>query len=183
MIRWKEIDYRRRNKLLFAGAGIILVLAWFLAFQKTYEAYRENKRLHQLIGKEISNSTQYDFGRRSSMLDSLTSVYQTDSAVWNDNFLSEASRAVNSPQIQVYFNNAVRNTMQTDTASVKTKSLTIKGDYRAIVASVAELEKISTLGFLSTVTLKMDSRRTSANERKVIEGQMGFKVKIEGRDN
>ncbi|MCW8311113.1 hypothetical protein K7A41_07755 [Sphingobacterium sp. InxBP1] len=180
MIKWREIDYKRRNKLLFVGAGILLVLAWFLAFQKTYQAYRENNRLHQLIGRDISNSTQYDFERRSKVLDSLSNVYQTDSAVWSDNFLSEASRAVNSPQIQVYFNNAVRNTMQADTVSVKSKSLIVKGDYRAIVSSVAELEKINTLGYLSTVTLKMDNRRTSTNERKVIEGEVGFKVKIEG---
>lgn len=179
MIRWKEIDYKKRNKLLFAGAGIVLVLAWFLAFQKTYQAYRENNRLNQLIGKDISNSTQYDFERKSKVLDSLSKVYQSDSAVWNDNFLSEASRAVNSPRIQVYFNNVIKNTMQTDTTAIRSKNLTIKGDYRAIVESVAELEKINTLGYLSTVTLKFDSKRTSTNERKVIEGEVGFKVRLE----
>jgi len=181
MIRWKEIDYKKRNKLLFAGAGIVLVLAWFLAFQKTYQAYRENNRLNQLIGKDISNSTQYDFERKSKVLDSLSKVYQSDSAVWNDNFLSEASRAVNSPRIQVYFNNVTKNTMQTDTATIRSKNLTIKGDYRAIVESVAELEKINTLGYLSTVTLKFDNKRALTNERKVIEGEMGFKVRFGGR--
>lgn len=181
MIRWKEIDYKKRNKLLFAGAGIVLVLAWFLAFQKTYQAYRENNRLNQLIGKDISNSTQYDFERKSKVLDSLSKVYQSDSAVWNDNFLSEASRAVNSPRIQVYFNNVIKNTMQTDTTAIRSKNLTIKGDYRAIVESMAELEKINTLGYLSTVTLKFDSKRASTNERKVIEGEVGFKVRLEGK--
>ncbi|WP_454880751.1 hypothetical protein [Sphingobacterium detergens] len=181
MIRWKEIDYKKRNKLLFAGAGIVLVLAWFLAFQKTYQAYRENNRLNQLIGQDISNSTQYDFERKSKVLDSLSKVYQSDSAVWNDNFLSEASRAVNSPRIQVYFNNVIKNTMQTDTTAIRSKNLTIKGDYRAIVESVAELEKINTLGYLSTVTLKFDSKRASTNERKVIEGEVGFKVRFDGR--
>jgi hypothetical protein len=69
--------------------------------------------------------------------------------------------------------------MQVDSAAVKSKSLTLKGDYRSIVASVAELEKINTLGYLSTVNLKFDNRRVSANERKVIEGEVGFKVKLE----
>lgn len=179
MIKWKEIDYKKRNKLLFLGAGILLVLAWFLAFQKTYQAYRENTRLNGLIGNDISNSTQFDFMRKSKVLDSLSKVYQSDSTVWNDNFLSEASRAINSPRIQVYFNNMPKNSMQVDSAAVKSKSLTLKGDYRSIVASVAELEKINTLGYLSTVTLKFDNRRVSANERKVIEGEVGFKVKLE----
>lgn len=179
MIKWKEIDYKKRNKLLFLGAGILLVLAWFLAFQKTYQAYRENTRLNGLIGNDISNSTQFDFMRKSKVLDSLSKVYQSDSTVWNDNFLSEASRAINSPRIQVYFNNTPKNSMQVDSAAVKSKSLTLKGDYRSIVASVAELEKINTLGYLSTVTLKFDNRRVSANERKVIEGEVGFKVKLE----
>ncbi|MOA34572.1 hypothetical protein D3C78_1559500 [compost metagenome] len=115
------------------------------------------------------------------MLDSLSKVYQSDSAVWNDNFLSEASRAVNSPRIQVYFNNVTKNTVQADTTAIRSKNLTIKGDYRAIVESVAELEKINTLGYLSTVTLKFDSKRASTNERKVIEGEVGFKVKFGGR--
>lgn len=179
MIKWKEIDYRKRNKLLFVGAGILLVLAWFLAFQKTYQAYRENTRLNGLIGNDISNSTQFDFMRKSKVLDSLSKVYQSDSAVWNDNFLSEASRAINSPRIQVYFNNMPKNGMQVDSSAVKSKSLTVKGDYRSIVASIAELEKINTLGYLSTVNLKFDNRRVSANERKVIEGEVGFKVKLE----
>ncbi|MDR2270586.1 MAG: hypothetical protein LBF27_06740, partial [Sphingobacterium sp.] len=103
----------------------------------------------------------------------------SDSAVWNDNFLSEASRAINSPRIQVYFNNSTKNTMQTDTTRIKSKSLTVKGDYRAIVESVAELEKINTLGYLSTVNLKFDNRRITTNERKVIEGEVGFKVEID----
>lgn len=179
MIKWKEIDYKKRNKLLFLGAGILLVLAWFLAFQKTYQAYRENTRLNGLIGNDISNSTQFDFMRKSKVLDSLSKVYQSDSTVWNDNFLSEASRAINSPRIQVYFNNKPKNSMQVDSAAVKSKNLTLKGDYRSIVASVAELEKINTLGYLSTVTLKFDNRRVSASERKVIEGEVGFKVKLE----
>ncbi len=179
MIKWKEIDYKKRNKLLFAGAGILLVLAWFLAFQKTYLSYRENTRLNSLIGNEISNSTQFDFTRKSKVLDSLSKVYQSDSATWNDNFLSEASRAINSPRIQVYFNNLPKNAMQVDSAAVKSKSLTLKGDYRSLVASVAELEKINTLGYLSTVTLKFDNKRVSANERKVIESEVGFKVKLE----
>ena len=181
MIRWKEIDYKKRNKLLLAGASVMLVLAWFLAFQKTYDAYRENKRLNQLVGKEISNSTQYDFEQKSKILDSLTKVYQSDSAVWNDSFLSEASRAINSPGIQVYFNNVQKNTVLVDSAAIKTKSLTLKGDYRSIVASVAELEKINTLGYLSTVNLKFDHKRVSASERKVIEGEVGFKIRFGGR--
>lgn len=179
MIKWKEIDYKKRNKLLFLGAGILLVLAWFLAFQKTYQAYRENTRLNGLIGNDISNSTQFDFMRKSKVLDSLSKVYQSDSTVWNDNFLSEASRAINSPRIQVYFNNMPKNSMQVDSAAVKSKSLTLKGDYRSIVASIAELEKINTLGYLSTVTLKFDTRRVSSQERKLIEGEVGFKVKLE----
>jgi len=181
MIKWKEIDYKKRNKLLFAGAGVVLVLAWFLAFQKTYDAYRENNRLNKLIGNDISNGTQFDFERKSRVLDSLSKVYQSDSAVWNDNFLSEASRAVNSPRIQVYFNNTNKNAMQADTSKIKSKNLTVKGDYKAIVESVAALEKINTLGYLSTVTLKFDSKRASTNERKVIEGEVGFKVKFDER--
>ncbi len=177
MIKWKEIDYRRRNKLLFVGGGILFLLAWFLAFQKTYCEYQENLKLNQLIGKEISNSTQYDFKRKRKMLDSLCKVYQSDSAVWNDNFLSEASRAVNSPRIQVYFNNESKNTMQVDSADVKLKNLTVKGDYRTIVASVAQLEQINTLGYVSTVTLKFDNKRAFAT--KVIEGEIGFKIALE----
>jgi len=179
MIGWKEIDYKKRNKLLFVGAGVLLVTAWFLAFQKTYDAYHENKRLNQLVGSDISNSAQYDFERKSKVLDSLSKVYQSDSAIWNDNFLSEASRAINSPRIQVYFNNVSKNATLVDSATVKFKNLTVKGDYRSIVQSVAELEKINTLGYLSTVTLKFDNKRVSTNERKVIEGEVGFKIKLE----
>ena len=69
--------------------------------------------------------------------------------------------------------------MQVDSAAVRSKSLTLKGDYRSIVASVAELEKINTLGYLSTVTLKFDNRRVLTNERKMIAGEVGFKVKLE----
>ncbi|MNZ03908.1 hypothetical protein D3C78_205960 [compost metagenome] len=175
---WKEIDFKKRNKLLFVGAGVVLVVAWFLAFRKTYDAYLENNRLNQLVGSDISNSTQYDFDRKNNLLDSLSSVYESDSAVWNDNFLSEASRAVNSPRIQIYFNNLSKNIVLVDSAAVKLKSLTVKGDYRSIVESVTELEKINTLGYLSSVTLKFDNKRVSTTDRKVIEGEVGFKIKL-----
>ncbi len=178
MMGWKDIDFKKRNKLLFVGAGVLLVVAWFLAFRKTYDAYLENNRLNQLVGSDISNSTQYDFDRKNNLLDSLSSVYESDSAVWNDNFLSEASRAVNSPRIQVYFNNLSKNTVLVDSAAVKLKSLTVKGDYRSIVESVTELEKINTLGYLSSVTLKFDNKRVSTTDRKVIEGEVGFKIKL-----
>ncbi|MNI45052.1 hypothetical protein D3C73_994580 [compost metagenome] len=111
-------------------------------------------------------------------MDSLSSVYESDSAVWNDNFLSEASRAVNSPRIQIYFNNLSKNIVLVDSAAVKLKSLTVKGDYRSIVESVTELEKINTLGYLSSVTLKFDNKRVSTTDRKVIEGEVGFKIKL-----
>ncbi|MNE10226.1 hypothetical protein D3C87_511200 [compost metagenome] len=178
MMGWKEIDFKKRNKLLFVGAGVVLVVAWFLAFRKTYDAYLENNRLNQLVGSDISNSTQYDFDRKNNLLDSLSSVYESDSAVWNDNFLSEASRAVNSPRIQIYFNNLSKNIVLVDSAAVKLKSLTVKGDYRSIVESVTELEKINTLGYLSSVTLKFDNKRVSTTDRKVIEGEVGFKIKL-----
>lgn len=178
MIKWKEIDYKKRNKLLYAGAGLMLVLAWLLAFQKTYDSYRINKQLSAQIGNDVSHNAQYQLVSKAKIMDSLAKVYQTDSTSWNDNFLSNASRAVNSPAIQVYFNNRpVKGVqLQTDTTAVRNKMLTIKGDYRAIVQSINELEKINTLGYLSAVNLKMDTKKVSPDQKKVIEGELGFKV-------
>ncbi|UIR54621.1 hypothetical protein LZQ00_10075 [Sphingobacterium sp. SRCM116780] len=176
MIKWKEIDYKKRNQLLYVGAILMLVLGWWLAFGKTYEAYRLNKQLSAQVGSDVSHSAQYQLEHKSKILDSLTKVYQTDSTNWDDNFLSNASRAVNSPTIQVYYNNnPLKNRLvQIDSSATRNKLLTIKGDYRAIVQSIAELEKITTLGYLSTINLKMDNKKNYSEQRKVIEGEVGF---------
>lgn len=178
MIKWKEIDYKKRNKLLYAGAGLMLLLGWILAFQKTYNAYQINTQLSAQVGNDVSHNAQYQLVSKAKIMDSLVKVYQTDSTSWNDNFLSNASRAVNSPAIQVYFNNrpAKGAQLQSDTTAVRNKTLTIKGDYRAIVQSINELEKITTLGYLSAVNLKMDTKKVSPDQKKVIEGELGFKV-------
>lgn len=181
MIKWKEIDYKKRNKLLYAAAALMLLLAWWLAFRKTYDAYQTNKKLSALMGNDISHNAQYQLVSKAKILDSLSQVYQTDSMSWNDNFLTNAIRAVNSPAIQVYFNNipAKGAQLQSDSTTTRSKLLTIKGDYRAIVKSISELEKISTLGYLSSVNLKLDLKKNNNDQKKVIEGEVGFRTFVE----
>lgn len=178
MIKWQEIDYKKRNQLLYAGAVFMLLLGWLLAFQKTYNAYQVNKQLSAQVGSDVSHSAQHQLVSKAKILDSLAQVYQTDSLNWDDNFLSNASRAVNSPAIQVYFNNRPTKGMQlqSDSTIARAKTLTIKGDYRAIVQSISELEKITTLGYLSAINLNLDTKKNNNDQKKVIEGELVFKV-------
>jgi hypothetical protein len=56
---FQKLNYTQKNKLLLPLAGVGIILCWFFAFNKTFEAIKQNNELKGQIVVRIFPSIRY----------------------------------------------------------------------------------------------------------------------------
>ena len=148
----KNLDYRIKNRLLLAGALLLLILSWPLALRKTSDAIALN---HQLsLKNEDKSNLSYNpayLNQKGRVLEQLVARYTLDSAGWKNELWLKASGAASAKGLSVSYNpellKALADTGNTD---ILRQSISFGGDYRKLVALLDTLEKMECVGFVSS---------------------------------
>lgn len=148
----KNLDYRIKNRLLLAGALLLLMLSWPLALRKTSDAIALNRQLS--LKNEDKSNLSYNpayLNQKGRVLEQLVSRYTLDSAGWKNELWLKASGAASAKGISVSYTPDLLKSLA-DTGSTKTlrQSISFGGDYRKLVALLDTLEKMEGVGFVSS---------------------------------
>lgn len=149
-----RLSYVQKNKLLLPVFGVGLLLCWFLAFNKTFEAVRLNNKLSEESqpGSDISFNPTY-VQRKLTALDKILKGYKVADD-WNDRLWIQSSAIAARQNVGVDF---VLNKVSADTDSTSTgmtQSLYFYSNYVQLVKLVDTLESINGIGKISALQVK-----------------------------
>ena len=150
-----RLSYVQKNKLLLPVFGVGLLLCWFLAFNKTFEAVRLNNKLSEESkpGSDISFNPTY-VQRKLTALDKILKGYKVADD-WNDRLWIQSSAIAARQNVGVDF---VLNKVSADTDSTSTgmtQSLYFYSNYVQLVKLVDTLESINGIGKISALQVKV----------------------------
>ncbi|PWG78040.1 hypothetical protein DDR33_24335 [Pararcticibacter amylolyticus] len=150
-----------KNRLLTAGAVVLLLLSWPLALRKTKDAIRLNHELS--LKSEQATDLSYNPGYlrdKNQMLDHLVSQYRADSAGWKDELWLKASGIASARGASVaYTPGQLRVQADTSSADILRQSISFGGDYRKLVSLLDTLEKVRETGFASSAKFETQKSR------------------------
>lgn len=142
-MRFDTITYRKKNKLLLFVVALLLLLAWFFAFSKTYRQimdYQAMAALEDNVEKNPMHDMDYRLVK-SAKMDSLMALYSVDSSTFEANFLPQISLVLQDIPVQItYENGTVQGTHPG--SSVLRKEISVQGKYQDIIRAVKNLSQL-----------------------------------------
>lgn len=148
------MSYIQKNKLLLPFFGALLLLCWFLAFNKTFEAVQLNHRLKS----ESANADDISFNpvytkRKLDALDGILKGYKIDGQ-WNDKLWMQSSAIAAKYGISVDFTLNKPIAEADSTAAGQSQSLYFYGRYVQLVKMVDTLEGLKEIGKIAALQVK-----------------------------
>lgn len=149
-----KLNYTQKSKLLVPLFCIGILLCWFLAFSKTYEAVKLNTKLNGDVMKEsdLSFNPVY-LQRKRDALDKILKSYQVG-VNWNDQLWMKGSAIAAHQNVGVDYTMAKPLAEVDSNAVGLVQSLYFYGNYKQLVQLVDTLEHISGIGKISALQVK-----------------------------
>ncbi|MNY32955.1 hypothetical protein D3C86_1672030 [compost metagenome] len=134
--------------------GLGLLLSWFLAFSKTFEAVKLHGKLNAGLDqrKDLSFNPVY-IQRKQAALDQLLNGYRVGED-WNDQLWMKVSEIAAKRNVSIDYT-ATKPPIEKDSATIgMTQSLYFYGNYVQLVRLIDTLESVSKIGKISGLQLK-----------------------------
>lgn len=149
-----RFSYVQKNKLLLPLLGVGLLLCWFLAFDKTFEAVKLNNKLtdDSRLGNDISFNPSY-VQRKLSALDKILKSYKV-AEDWNDKLWMQSSAVATKQNVGVDFVLNKASNEADSTSAGKTQALYFYSNYVQLVKLVDTLESLPGIGKIAALQVK-----------------------------
>jgi hypothetical protein len=151
-----RLDPIKKNKLLLPFFIIGLLLCWFLAFSKTFDAMALNSKLKEASEKENDISFNPSFVQQKlSSLDLILKGYKVKED-WKDHLWMQASSIAAKQNVSIDFtlDKASADVDSILVASQRMQSLYFYGGFIQLVKLVDTLERVKGIGQVSALQLK-----------------------------
>ncbi len=161
-----RLDPIKKNKLLLPVFVMGILLCWFLAFSKTFEAVGLNRKLMDASEKEndISFNPSY-IQQKLSALDLILKGYKVKED-WNDHLWMQASSIAAKKNVSIDFTLDKPFAEIDSTLIGETQSLYFYSDFIQYVKLVDTLERVRGIGKISALQLKVPKDNRSGNVEK-----------------
>ncbi|NQX41321.1 hypothetical protein SAMN05421820_107137 [Pedobacter steynii] len=146
-----KLNYIQKNKLLLPLLGIGLLLSWFLAFSKTFDAIM----LHRKLNAESAQKNDISFNpvyvqRKLEALDRILKGYLVGED-WNDLLWMRGSEIAARQNVGIEYS-ATKISTETDSTTLgKAQSLKFYGNFVQLVKLIDTLERSSKIGKISAL--------------------------------
>lgn len=171
-----RLDPIKKNKLLLPVFVMGILLSWFLAFSKTFDAVGLNRKLKDASEKEndISFNPSY-IQQKLSALDLILKGYKVKED-WNDHLWMQASSIAAKKNVSIDFT-LDRPSAEIDSTLIgETQSLYFYGDFIQHVKLVDTLERVRGIGKISALQFKASKRDVVGNREKISALRLDFTV-------
>ena len=151
----KKISDVQKNRLLLPVTGAVILLCWFLAFSKTFEAIQMNRQLSGQIANDddISFNPAYT-ERKLAALNRILKSYQINEAEWSNHLWMKASAIAMKQGVGIDYSLTKPVTEPDTTALGLKETLYCYGNYLQLVKLVDTLERIPAIGKISALQIK-----------------------------
>ena len=149
-----KLNYTQKQKLILPLMVLGLLLCWFLAFDKTFEAIKLNRHLAEAsaLSSDISFNPAYE-QRKLAALDAILKGYQVRPN-WNDALWMASSAIADKQGVAVDFTlNRVEEGLVDSAAAGASQSLYFHGRYVQLVKLVDTLERMKGIGKIAGMKL------------------------------
>lgn len=149
-----KLSYIQKNKLLLPLLAVGLLLSWFLAFNKTFDAIA----LHNKLKTESAQENDLSFNpvyaqRKQAALDRILKGYQVG-LEWNDLLWMKGSEIAAKQQVGIEYT-ATKVSSEADSTDVgMVQSLQFYGNFIQLVKLIDTLEKSPGIGKISALQIK-----------------------------
>lgn len=139
--------------MLWPALGLLLVLAWFLAFRQTFGAVA----LHWKLEKEMAAKNDLSYNpelvkRRAAKLHEIVSRFEVDSAEWKNEFWLKTSHLASRKGVRVIYN-ASPGRSSDSVSAVLRQTIEFKGGFRDLVLLLDSIETIEHLGNINSLNM------------------------------
>ena len=148
----KKITYRKKFKLLWVMAGLLLIFCWRFSIAKTIDEYRNyNQNQNAATGNEFYN--EQNLRSKSRMLDEVLEKFMLDTLDNSKNLVEVVSNLCeqNNVRLKEYKPNPVS---EADSLRLLTRSVRIEGKFTDCLRLIYQLETRSRIGRVSSVLFK-----------------------------
>lgn len=172
---FSRFSYIQKNKLLLPLFVAGLLLCWFLAFSKTFEAVQLNRRLSE----EASKSNDISFNpvytqRKLSALNEILKGYKVVGQ-WNDQLWMQSSAIAAKHGVSVDFT-LNRAGMETDSTQVgQSQTLYFHGRFVQLVKVIDTLESLKGIGKISGLKVKAPKADAEGDKQGKSELRVDFR--------
>ena len=170
----KQLPFKKQY-LLIAGAIVLLLLSYRLAFKRTIEAWQINKNLKAQIAQSSDLSLQPAYlERKSNNLSKILNLYKTDTVAFRSNIISTISLIAEKEGVKlsdVPLQNAL---YRTDKYIIQ--KLSFEGGYFSLVKVLNELQNSPGIGMVRSVAIKMQKANSNGDATGKIIMDVYFEV-------
>lgn len=160
------ISYKVRNRLLLAASGLILLLSWPLALEKTWEEIALNRELKSKGEETLLSYNPIHLKEKQEVLGSLVTRYTLDSVEWRNEFWMKVSGAASPSKVSVNYNPDQRSLAAVADSALMIQRISFAGDFSDLVLLMDTLEKAPGVGFLRSASFKkVKSRNPEARDK------------------
>jgi len=147
------VSYHQKNKLLLPLAAIVLILCWFLAFGKTYDAMMIRRDLKdQASGAEDLSFNPAYSQRKLAALQKILKSYQVSRSEWGNELWMKASAIALKEKAGIEY---AITPVESDTASIgKTETIYCYGNYVQLIKLIDAIENTKGIGVIAGLQIK-----------------------------
>jgi len=170
-----KLSYIQKNKLLLPSLGIGLLLSWFLAFSKTFDAII----LHRKLNAEAVQENDVSFNpvyvqRKQAALDRILKGYQVGEE-WSDLLWMRGSEIAAKQNVGIEYT-AAKPLAERDSTSVGlVQSLQFYGNFVQLVKLIDTLERSFGIGKISAMQIKAPKQDFSSDSARKNMLRLDFK--------
>jgi|GEM_PF-5146284 len=159
----KDLDYRKRNLLLWASASVVLLLSYLLAFSKTINLYSENSRLEDRI--EIARNAPEQVKELEREAFSLQKQIHFLGA--QEDFRQEVRDLLSHDDFaQGVILKSMKSPVsyRSDDMQIETYEIAFQGAFIPLVKTIYRMEQKMTLGRVAGVKMQVERDKSSRKE-------------------
>jgi len=136
-MNFSDWTYKRKNTALLIGTVLFLILAWFLAFGKTFRLISDYYDLSAKL--DINRTENFNaelMSRKRNLQDSLLQMYSADSLSWTSSVLTGVGELILEQSIGVSFENKA---IETNNSTVE-REVTLIGPFKELQSALSAIE-------------------------------------------
>lgn len=153
----------KNEYLLIAGALLLLIVAYRLAFARTAEAWQLHSRLLKRV--QQSGDASYQPGyleRRNHNFDQILQLYKADTVNYRSNILSLISLIAEGENVKLSEVPSADPSYHTEDSLIE--KLRFEGDYFSLLRVLNRLQATANVGVIRSVAVKAIKMPSSQNE-------------------
>lgn len=150
-----KFSYIQKNKFLLPVAGLGILLCWFFAFNKTFEAIKLNNELkgQAVVSSDISFNPVHT-EKKLAALKGILKSYRVNPSEWSNELWMKASAIAMKQQVGIDYTKS-KPVIEKDTATAGiSETIYCYGNYIQLVKLIDTLERIPAIGKISALQVK-----------------------------